>query len=113
MVKKKKRRKNRGKKVSLPNNVAPITIVPHESESNMLMEDDIEHDFLMPTTCCADYDWKTMVSLMTLRIFLALAWKNMIIMFTILLVPFMLLIRIIMMICKTQASPGCYGTHGW
>ena len=31
VVKKKKRRKNRGKKVSLPNNVAPITIMPHES----------------------------------------------------------------------------------
>ena len=29
VVKKKKRRKNRGKKVSLPNNVAPSTIVPH------------------------------------------------------------------------------------
>ena len=40
MKKKKRRRKNRGKKASLPNSVAPITIVPHESESNMLMEDD-------------------------------------------------------------------------
>ena len=59
VVKKKKRRKNKGKKVSLPNNVAPITIVPHESESNMLMEDDdIEYDFVMPTTCCDDYDWE-------------------------------------------------------
>ena len=58
MVKKKKRRNNRGKNVSLPNNVAPITIVPHESESNMLMEDDdIEYDFLIPT-CCNDYDWE-------------------------------------------------------
>ena len=57
VVKKKKRRKNRGKKVSLPNNVAPITIVPHESESNMLMEDDdIEYDFVIPTTFCNDYD---------------------------------------------------------
>ena len=59
MVKKKKRRKKRGKKVSLPNNVAPITIVPHESESNMLMEDDyIEYDFVMPTSCYDDYDWE-------------------------------------------------------
>ena len=59
VVKKKKRRKNRGKKVSLPNNVAPITIVPHESESNMLMEDDdIDDDFSMPIACCDDYDWE-------------------------------------------------------
>ena len=57
--KKKKRRKSRGKKVSIPSNIAPITIVPHESESNMLMEDDdIEYDFVMPTTCCNDYDWE-------------------------------------------------------
>ena len=56
VVKKKKRRKNRGKRLSLPNNVAPITIVPHESESNMLMgDDDIEYDFVMPTTCCNDF----------------------------------------------------------
>ena len=59
MKKKKKRRKRRGKKVTLPSNIAPITIVPHESESNMLMEDDdIEYDFVMPTTCCNDYDWE-------------------------------------------------------
>ena len=58
MVKKKKRRENNGKKVSLPNNVAP-TIVPHESEANMLMEDDdIEHDFVIPTALCCDYDWE-------------------------------------------------------
>ena len=59
MVKnKKKRRKNKGKNVSLPNNVAPITIVHHESESNMLMEDDdIEYDFVIANTCCNDYDW--------------------------------------------------------
>ena len=30
VVKKKKRKRKRGKKISLPNNVAPITIVPHE-----------------------------------------------------------------------------------
>ena len=51
----KKRRKNRGKKLSLPNKFAPITIVPHESESNMLMEDD---DFVMPIACCDDCDWE-------------------------------------------------------
>jgi len=57
--KKKKIREIRGKEVTLPSNVAPITIVPHESESNMLMEDDdIEYDFVMPTTCCDDYDWE-------------------------------------------------------
>ena len=59
MVKrKKKRRKGRGKKVTLPSNIASITIVPHESESNMLMEDDdIEYDSVMPTTC-DEYDWE-------------------------------------------------------
>ena len=57
--KKKKRRKSRGKKVTLQSNIAPITIAPHESESNMLMEDDdIEYDFVIPTTCCNDYDWE-------------------------------------------------------
>jgi hypothetical protein len=56
---KKKRRKSRGKKVTLPSNIAPITIVPHESESNMLMEDDdIEYDVVMPTICCDDCDWE-------------------------------------------------------
>ena len=33
VVKKKKRRRNKGKKVSLPNNVAPIIVMPHENES--------------------------------------------------------------------------------
>ena len=57
MKKKKKRIKSRG--VTLPSNIAPITIVPHESESNMLMEDDdIEYDFVMPNTCCNDYAWE-------------------------------------------------------
>ena len=36
MVKKKKRKRKRGKKISLPNNVAPITIVTHE---NIIVED--------------------------------------------------------------------------
>ena len=59
MKKKNKRRKGRGKKVTLPSNIAPITIVPRESESDMLMEDDdIEHDFVMPNTCCNDYVWE-------------------------------------------------------
>ena len=36
-----------------------MTIMPRESESNMLMEDDdIEYDFVMPTTCCSDYAWE-------------------------------------------------------
>ena len=89
VVKNQKRRKNRGKKVSLPNNVAPITIVPHESESNMLMEDDdIDDDIVMPIACCDDYDWEDNDIPYDLEIFLALAWNNMIIMFAILLVPF-------------------------
>ena len=36
VVKKNKRKRKRGKKVSLPNNNAPITIVPHE---NIIVED--------------------------------------------------------------------------
>ena len=44
VVKKKKIRKSRGKKVSLPNNVAPIIVVPHESESKIIVEDDILDD---------------------------------------------------------------------
>ena len=73
-MKKKKRRNNRGKKVSLPNNVAPIIVVPHEDELNIIVEDDtldddiaslsygsmsegtIEDDFVMPITCCDNYD---------------------------------------------------------
>ena len=74
--------------------------MPHESESNMLMEDDdIEYDFVMPTTCCNDYDWEDNDVSYVLKIFLALAWKNMIMMFAILLVPFILLIRMIVMVC--------------
>ena len=44
MVKKKIRRKSRGKKVSLPNDVAPIIVVPHENESKIIVEDDILDD---------------------------------------------------------------------
>src|SRR6266566_494560 len=44
VVKKKKRRKGRGKKISLPNNVAPIIVVPHESGSKIIVEDDILDD---------------------------------------------------------------------
>ena len=72
--KKKKRRKNRGKKVSLPNDVSPIIVVPHENESKTIVEDDtldddiaslsygtmsegiIEDDFIIPITCCDNYD---------------------------------------------------------
>ena len=75
-VVKKKRRKNRGKKVSLQNNVAPIIVVPHENESKIIVEDDalnddiasvsygtmsertIDDDFVMPIACCDDYDWE-------------------------------------------------------
>ena len=76
MAKKKKRRNNRGKKVSLPNNVAPIIVVPHENESKIIVEDDaldddiaylsydtmsertIDNDFVMPIACRDDYDWE-------------------------------------------------------
>ena len=72
--KKKKRRRSKGKKVSLPNDVAPIIVMPHESESKINVEDDIldddidslsygtmseetiEDDFVMPVTHCDDYD---------------------------------------------------------
>ena len=86
MVKKKKRRKSRGKKVSLPNNVAPIIVVPHENESKIIVEDDafyddivslsygtlsertIDDDFVMPIAFC---DGKIMILLTILKIFLA------------------------------------------
>ena len=59
MVKKKKRRKSRGKEVSLPNNVAPTIVVPHENESKIIVEDDtLDDDFVMPIACCDDYDWE-------------------------------------------------------
>ena len=38
--KKKKRRKSKGKKVSLPNDVAPINVMHHENESKINVEDD-------------------------------------------------------------------------
>ena len=40
VVKKKKRKRKRGKKISLPNSAAPITIVPHE---NIIVEDNVWH----------------------------------------------------------------------
>ena len=59
VLKRKDRRKNRGKKVSLPNNVAPIIVVPHENESKIIVEDDaLDDDFVMPIACCDDYDWE-------------------------------------------------------
>ena len=76
MVNKKKRRKNRGKKVSLPNSVAPIIVVPHENESKIIVEDDaldddiaslsygtmsentIDDDVVMHIAHCDDYDWE-------------------------------------------------------
>ena len=59
VVKNKKIRKNRGKKISLPNIVAPIIVVPQENESIIIVEDDaLDDDFVMPITCCDDYDWE-------------------------------------------------------
>ena len=51
MKKKKKRRSNKGRKVSLPNDVAPIIV--------------------MPITHYDDYDWKVMILVIILKIFLA------------------------------------------
>ena len=57
MVKeKKKRRKGKGKKVSLSNNVAPI-IVENESKSSVDV-DTLDDYFVMPTTCCDEDDWE-------------------------------------------------------
>ena len=53
VVKKKKRKRRRGKKISLPNNVAPIIVVPHETE-----DDALDDDLVMPIACCDDYDWE-------------------------------------------------------
>ena len=59
VVKKKKRKRKRGKKISLPNNVAPIIVVPHENESKIIVEDDaLDDDLVMPIACCDDYDWE-------------------------------------------------------
>ena len=76
MEKKKRRRRSKGKKVSLPNEVAPIIVMPHENESKINVEDDIldddidslsygtmseetiEDDFVMTITHCDDYDWE-------------------------------------------------------
>ena len=73
--KKKKSRRSKGKKVFLPNDVAPIIVMPHESESKINVNDDIldddidslpygimseeiiEDEFVMPITHCDDYDW--------------------------------------------------------
>src|SRR3954462_4900467 len=52
VVKKKKRKRKRGKKVSLPNKVAPIIVVPHENE-----DDTLDDDLVMPIAC-DDYDWE-------------------------------------------------------
>ena len=50
-MKKKKRKRKRGKKISLPNNVAPIIVVPHENDT-------LDDDLVMPIACCDDYDWE-------------------------------------------------------
>ena len=60
LEKKKKRRRSKGKKVSLTNDVAPIIVMPHENESKINVEDDtLEDDFVMPITHCNDYDWES------------------------------------------------------
>jgi hypothetical protein len=87
--KKKKRRRSKGKKVSLPNDVAPIIVMPHENESKIIVEDDIldddiaslsygtmseetiEDDFVMPITPCDDYDWENNDTSYNLENFLA------------------------------------------
>ena len=80
MKEKKKRRKNRGKKVSLPNDVPPIIVVPHENESKIIVEDDgLDDDFVMPIACCDDYDCEDNDTSYNIGNFLALAWKNIII----------------------------------
>ena len=96
MVKKKKRKRKRGKKISLPNNVAPITVVPHE---NIIVEGDaLDDDLVMPIACCDDYDWEDNDTSYDLENLLALAWNNMIIMFAILLVlSILLMMRVIML----------------
>ena len=43
----------RGKKVSLPNKVAPIIVMPHENEDDTLYD-----DLVMPISCCDHYDWE-------------------------------------------------------
>ena len=53
MVKKKKRKGKRVKKVSLPNKVAPIIVVPRENE-----DDTLDDDLVMPIACRDDYDWE-------------------------------------------------------
>ena len=53
MVKRKKRKRKRGKKVSLPNKVAPIIAMAHENEDDTLYD-----DLVMPIACCDDYDWE-------------------------------------------------------
>ena len=42
--KKKKRRRIKGKKVSLPNDVTPIIVMPHDIESKINVDDDILDD---------------------------------------------------------------------
>ena len=55
-MKKKKRKRKRGKNISLPNNAAPITVVPHE---NIIVEDDaLDDDLVMLIACCDDYGWE-------------------------------------------------------
>ena len=97
VVKKKKRKRKRGKKISVPNNVAPIIVVPHENESKIIVE--MMH--LMMISLCLllvvmIMIGKIMILLMILKIFLALAWKNMIIAI-LLVLSILLMMRVIML----------------
>ena len=91
VVKKKKRKRKRGEKISLPNNVAPIIVVPHENE-----DDALDDDLVMPISCCDDYDWEDNDIPYDLEIFLALAWKNIIIAI-LLVLSILLMMRVIML----------------
>ena len=58
-MKKKKRKRKRGKKISFPNNAAPIIVVPNENKSKIIAEDDaLDDDLVMPIAYCDDYDWE-------------------------------------------------------
>ena len=53
--KKRKRRRNKEKKVYLPNNVAPILVVPYEHESQTIVEDDFgENTYDLENLFCAN-----------------------------------------------------------
>ena len=80
-------------------------VVPHEDESEIIVEDDtLDDDFVMPIACSDDYDWEDNDTLIILEIFLAPTWEIMMIAIVMPLVLFILLMmRVIMlMICATS-----------